>query len=139
MNEVTFRNYGKDDYSSVKEILIEGSLYDETWDSEDALEKRISEKPDSIVLAVLDNRVVGCVYLVDDILPLIFRLAVKEKYRKKSIGKMLIEEASKRLKEHGHTEIGLFVDSKKEKLKEWYRRQGFQETESSWVGFYKKI
>ncbi|SRR6266568_4993768 len=139
MHNITIRNYKKNDYISVKEILVEGGLFDSTWDNEEILGKRITEKADSIVIAVIEDEVVGCVYLVDDILPLIFRLCVKEKYRRKGIGKMLIEEAAKRLKKHGHNEIGIFVENKKEGLKKWYRKQGFQETKSLWLGFYKEI
>ena len=139
MNDVTIRNYNKEDYFSVKEMLVEGGLFDETWDAEKSLEKRIEEKPDSIIVAIFENCVIGCVYLVDDILPLIFRLAVKKQYRRRGIGKMLINEAAGRLKQHGHREIALFVDNDKEDLKNWYRKQGFTETKSTWVGFWKEL
>jgi ribosomal protein S18 acetylase RimI-like enzyme len=138
VDTISIRNYKKDHYASVKEILIEGELFDKTWDAEELLEKRIAEKPDSIIVAIIDGKVLGCVYLVDDFLPFIFRLAVKKTYRKRGIGKMLVQEAVQRLKKHGHKEIALFVDNEKDELKNWYRRQGFRESSSSWVGFWKK-
>jgi len=132
------RTYTKEDYPSLKQTLIEGNLYDKTWDAEIALNKRIMEKPDSIIVAVVDNQVIGCVYLVDDFIPFIFRLVVKKDFRKQGIGKMLIAEAISILKKHGHKEISLFVDNKNEELIEWYRKQGFK-GENSWTGLWKEI
>lgn len=139
MNTVSIRDYKKSDYLFLKETLGEGELFDETWDSEEMLAKRITDRPDSIVVAVIDNKVVGCVYLVDDFLPFIFRLSVKKQYRKQGIGTMLIQEAVKRLRKHGHTEISLFVNAKKEELKKWYKKQGFKESTSLWMGLWKEI
>jgi ribosomal protein S18 acetylase RimI-like enzyme len=59
-------------------------------------------------------------------LPLVFRLAVKESHRKKGIGTLLLKEATKRLKAHGHTEIALLVDNKDQDLKDWYYKQDFK-------------
>jgi ribosomal protein S18 acetylase RimI-like enzyme len=139
METVKIRNYKNIDYPSVNKILREGDLFDENWDNEEKLNNRINEKHDSILVAVIKEQVVGCVYLVDDILPLIFRLAVKKEFRRQGIGKLLVEEAAKHLRKHGHKEIGLFVDEEKEELKNWYRKQGFKESKSTWRGFWKQI
>jgi ribosomal protein S18 acetylase RimI-like enzyme len=84
------------------------------------LQKRIEDKPDSIFVAVIDYKIVGCVYLVDDIFSFIFRLAVKKIFRKQGVGKQLLHEAMVRLQAHGHNEIALFVDEENEALKAWY-------------------
>jgi len=126
MDSVRIRNYKKDDYTSVREILIEGGLFEETWDVEERLGKRVIARPESILIAMINDEVIGCVYLIDDIFPLIFRLAVKKQFRKQGIGKMLIDEAIKRLKEYGHQEIALLVDNNDEELKKWYHKQGFK-------------
>lgn len=139
MNTVNIRSYKKDDYLGVKETLIEGILFEESWDVEERLSRRIEEKPDSIIVAVVANEIVGCIYLYDDILPFVFRLAVKKQFRRQGIGTMLLEEAAHRLKQHGHKEIALLVDNDNEELKNWYRKQHFQETKSLWKGFWKRI
>ncbi len=139
MDTVIIRSYTTEDYFSVKETLIEGELFDKTWDAEAMLTKRITDKPDSIVVAVINDEVIGCIYLIDDVLPFVFRLVVKKQFRRQGIGKMLIQEASKRLKEHGHTELALLVDDRKERLKNWYKEQGFQQSEKTWRGFWKKL
>lgn len=139
MNKVTIRNYKIEDYNTVKEILEEGQLYDATWDNEKQLEKRITNKPDSILVSIVDSNVVGCVYIVDDVFPFIFRLVVKKQYRERGIGTMLINEAIKILKDHGHNEISLFADNNNEELKNWYLKLGFKKSTISWVGFWKKI
>jgi hypothetical protein len=48
MDGVIVRNYTTEDYSSVKEILIEGGLFVESWDVEERLNNRILSKTDSI-------------------------------------------------------------------------------------------
>jgi ribosomal protein S18 acetylase RimI-like enzyme len=138
MNTILVRSYQKSDYLALKETLIEGDLFVDTWDDETTLEKRIDDKPDSIVVAYDNDTVIGCVCLVDDILPFIFRLAVKKNYRKKGVGKMLVDEAIHRLQQHGHKEIALFVDTKNEHLQSWYRKQGFK-GEKSLICLWREI
>jgi len=138
MSKVILRNYIPSDYIKVKEILVEADLYVSTWDDEERLKNRIENKADSIIVAVIDEKVVGNVYLIDDVLPFIFRLAVKKEYRNHGIGKSLISEAIDRLKKHGNSEIAFFVDENNEELKEWYRKQGFKEA-GVWRAMWKDI
>lgn len=127
MTEVILRNYSTDDYVALRTILEEGDLFVPAWDTEERLKKRITQREDSIIVATNNDEIVGCIYIVDDIIPLIFRLAVKKEYRKKGIGKMLIKEAEKRLKENGHTEVAIFVHEENDELKKWYGRQGYEQ------------
>lgn len=72
-SSVHLRNYNPDtDFQAVKRNLGEGDLYYEGWDGEEKLRKRIQERPDSIVVAVVDNQVVGNVFIVDDFIHIFF-------------------------------------------------------------------
>src|SRR5437870_4388923 len=107
---VQLLNYTQADYEAVKQILEESELFDPIWDSEKRLNKRIQEKPDSIIIATIGDNVVGNVFIVDDFYPYVFRLIVRQTYRRQGIGMQLMDKAIEKLKEHGHTEIGIFVD-----------------------------
>lgn len=135
---IVIRNYRPEDYASVKLILEEGGLFDPGWDAEEKLIKRIEEKRDSIIVACIEDIVVGNIFLVDDFFPFVFHLAVKKEFRKKGIGKKLVEESAKRLKQHGHDEIALLADDENEELKLWYKNQGFT-LSKSYRGIWKKI
>ncbi|KKR76844.1 MAG: Acetyltransferase, GNAT family [Candidatus Levybacteria bacterium GW2011_GWA2_40_8] len=122
------RNYrpGRD-YLAVRQNLIEGEIYWEEWDSQEGIERRFRRSPDSIVVAAFGDRIVGSVFLSDELYPYIYRLAVRTDFRGRGIGEQLMDEAIRRLKLHGHKEAAIFVDENKEELKEWYKRRGFQE------------
>lgn len=124
---ITLRNYTKADYLALKAVLDESELLVDAWDTNERLAKRVDEKPESIIVAVNDNSLIGCIYVVDDIIPMIFRLAVKKGYRKQGIGKLLMNEAIKRIKDHGHTEVAIFVHEENKELKNWYTKQGFEQ------------
>lgn len=133
------RNYNPEtDFPSVRQNLQEGNLFWEEWDGEEKLRKRSQKKPDSVVVAVIDNQVVGNVFLVDDIYPYVFRLAVRKEFRRKGVGQQLMEEAMKRLKEHGHDEIAVFVEDDNEELKDWYKKLGFT-AEGAYRSMWRKI
>ncbi|ACO04416.1 MAG TPA: N-acetyltransferase [Persephonella sp.] len=60
----------------------------------------------------------------------IHELAVRKKFWGKGIGKTLLEEALKHLKEKGKKEIGLWVGRKNRKAIEFYKKYGFKIEES---------
>lgn len=126
--EIRLRNYIPDsDYLAVKHLLEEAEMFDPAWDDEQRLRQRSLGKPDTLIVAVIDHELVGSIYLVDDLFPLIFRLVVKDVYKRKGIGTKLMVEAMQRARQHGHTEIALFVDADNTDLQQWYRKLGFQD------------
>jgi predicted N-acetyltransferase YhbS len=80
------RDYQVSDYPKVREILEMTGLYWEPSDNKKALERKISQSPGSILIAVESGRVVGVECLVEDFLPFIFRLSVHPNHRNKGIG-----------------------------------------------------
>jgi ribosomal protein S18 acetylase RimI-like enzyme len=125
--KLLIRNYiHSKDFNTVKDNLIEAGMFDEVWEDEKRLELRSKFKPDSMIVAELGDKVVGSVFLADDFYPYVFRLVVKKDNRGKGIGTKLLEEAIKRLKAHGHTEIDVLVNEKSKELKKWYKKLGFK-------------
>lgn len=122
---VQIRNYQVSDYRQVREILEMGHLYWEISDNEQALERKIQQHPDSIMVAVEGERVVGTQFIVDDFLPLMFRLAVHPEHRGKGIGKELMQRGEDVLKMRGHNHVSILVASDDTALQGYYERQGY--------------
>jgi len=126
-------------YEDVKQILQESNLYDETWEARKNLKHKIKRDPQSILIAEEDNKIVGCVFIVEDGWnAFIWRLCVKKSCRKKGVGLLLMQKAEEIVKNRGIKEASLFVGSKNDSLKEWYQTQDYIKT-SDWTFMYKKL
>ena len=136
---VLIRYYKDSDYKDVKQTLKEGKLYDDIWENRKNLKRKIKRDPKSILLAINDNKIIGCVFIVEDGWnAFIWRLSVRKKYRRQGIGKMLMQEAEEIIKKRGVKESSIFVDTKNKRLKQWYKKQGYLKT-SDYTFFYKKL
>ncbi len=136
---VSIRCYKDSDYKDVKQTLKEGKLYDNVWENRKNLKHKIERDPESILLAIQNNKIIGCVFIVEDGWnAFIWRLSVRKKYRRQGIGKMLMQKAEEIIKKRGIKESSIFVDTKNEHLKQWYKKQGYLKT-SNYTFFYKKL
>ncbi len=136
---ILIRHYKDSDYEDVKQTLQEGKLYDDVWENRQNLKRKIERDPESIILAIHDNNIVGCVFIVEDGWnAFIWRLSVREKYRKQGIGKALMQKAEEVIKMRGIKESSIFVDTKNDYLKQWYIKQGYLKT-SDYTFMYKKL
>ena len=133
------RYYKDADYEEVKQTLEEGKLYDEVWEDRENLRRKVGRDPESILLAIDDNKIIGCVFIVEDGWnAFIWRLSVREKYRKQGVGKMLMEKAEEIIKARGIKESSIFVNAQNDSLKQWYRQRGYLQT-SDYTFTYKKL
>lgn len=123
---VEIRNYQNSDFPAVKEILEKGGLYWDGSDNEKALDRKIQKDPDSILVAVEDERVVGTQLVIDDFMPFLFRLSVHPEYRGKGIGTELLQRGEKILRARGHNHINILVDSDDTELQNLYVKQGYE-------------
>ncbi len=121
------RSYAPDsDYPAVRKILEAGDLYYEPMDSAERLAEKIRRDPDSILVAVASNQVLGTVSLMEDgKMPFIFRLAVDPDQRRQGIGRKLMEAAEDILKSRGYKEINILVEEGDHELQEYYLRQSY--------------
>ena len=138
---VEIRPYSNDDYNSLKINLEEAGMFDKDCDSEEKLHRKISESPESILVAVCENEIVGSVYIIPDHWDsLIFRLVVKKSHREKGIGGLLLEEAENRLRANGYTSVSLLVnETELERLSSFYEKRGFEKMQSNYRYFFKEL
>lgn len=126
-SQIGIRNYLPDYYEQVKQLLINGGLYYEPMDSFERLQEKVSRDPNSILVALELDRVVGTVSLMEDgRIGFIFRLAVDPESRNRGIGRALMEEAEKELFRRGHQEINILVEETDPELQGYYERQGYE-------------
>lgn len=136
---VKIKFYNDLDYDQVKEILQEASLYDEVWETRKNLNRKINRDKESILIAEDNNQIIGCVFIVEDGWnAFIWRLSVKKSYRKKGVGTMLLKKAEDIVKSRGIKEISLFVESKNNLLKKWYKNKNYIQTKN-FTFMYKKL
>ena len=87
------------------------------------MKRKIERDPQSILVAVDKNKIIGCIFIVEDGWnDFIWRLCVKESYRKNGIGSMLMQKAEEIIKNISIKEASLFVDFKNNSLKKWYQK-----------------
>ena len=133
------RFYTDSAYEEVVKVLKEGDLFDEVWEDRQNLKRKIERDPESILLAIIDKKIVGCVFIVEDGWnAFLWRLSVKKDYRKKGIGLALMQKAEEIIKKRGLKEVSLFVGSDKVDLKSWYQKQDYKKT-SDYTFMYKKL
>lgn len=123
---IKIRAYQTSDFQQVKEILEKGNLYWETSDNEQSLKRKIKQNPDAILVATADDKVVGTLFIVEDFLPLLFRLAVHPDCRGKGIGKALIQRGEEILKQKGYNHVNLIVALENTELQKYYEQQDYE-------------
>ncbi|MCR4284836.1 MAG: GNAT family N-acetyltransferase [archaeon] len=137
MSKITF--YKEGDYKCVKNILQESNLYDKTWEAEENLKRKINRDPESILVAKEGEKIIGCVFIVEDGWNgFIWRLSVDKNWRRKGVGILLMKKAEEIIKKRGIKEASLFIGPKNDSLREWYEKQDYEKT-SDWTFMYKKL
>lgn len=140
MPRFTLRVYKDSDYESVKRILVQGEMFDRVWDRRSNLRKKIKQNPGSIIVAIQNGKVVGCVYTISDGWEgFIFRLAVLKPYRKHGLGSTLLNRAELELKKLGIRETMLFVDSRKLGLQRYYKKRGYKNSSRTFKAMWKEL
>lgn len=123
---MNIRPYLATDYEAIKAILQSGDLFDDAWDAPSHLNQKIAKDPTSILVAEEENEVTGCILIIrDNWTPFLFRLAVKESYRKKGVGTALMQAAEEQLRNEGMDEVAIFVDEEKTDLQKYYEKRGY--------------
>ena len=130
-NSVGVRAYEPADYANVREILDQGGLFYEPFDSAESLNEKISRDPRSILVAIRFNKIIGTVSIMEDgRMPFIFRLAVKQEFRNAGTGIILMDSAEKELFSRGYKEVHILVETENEQLQGYYAKQGYEKGNS---------
>lgn len=124
-NLITIRPYNPIDYPGMVEALKDAGIYYEAADTERVYRNKIEANPQSILVALKNGEVIGCVTAVTEWGPLVFRLAVKKAHQDKGLGSTLLTEAEEYLRKQYHSEVHILVDEQNRELKKWYERRGY--------------
>lgn len=135
------RNYNNNDYPEVAFILKDSDLFDDIWDSEDNLNSLISKNPQSILIAEEEGKVIGNIFIIPfgRKVSYLFRLAVKEGFRKQGVASALIKKAEEVIKQGGATEVGMYVDSGNINLQEFYKKRDFEISPKTYCYIWKEL
>lgn len=135
------RNYKNQDYSKVASILKESNLFDEVWDSDENLASMVENNPESILVAEVNNDVVGNLLIVPygNKVSYLFRLVVKNEFRKQGIATELIKKAEEIVKQKDISEVGLYVDSGNLGLHDFYKKRGFKISTGTYYYMWKEL
>lgn len=134
------RPYRLEDYEQVRKNLEDGGLLNADIDTAERFAAKIRKDPESILVAAVDDKVVGNIFLIDDgWRALLFRLTVNKEYRECGIGSALLETSEKAAKARGHEYVSFFVDDKNTYLKEYYRRRGYSSNKGALKFMFKRL
>ena len=138
---IKIRNYKDSDYEDVITNLKQAYMFNPISDKRETLKRKIKANPGSIIVAEVDNKVVGQQFFIEDQWRgFLFRLSIRKQYRKKGIGSLLIKEAEKRLKRKGVKEIDFYVrEHHFPKLKNYYKKLGYHTYKDKRFLLYKRL
>lgn len=140
-SSVQIKQYTPEDHADVRLNLEQAGIFDEKWDSEKSLQKAIELDPETILVAVSDDKVVGSVYINNwwGVGGWVYHLAVREGYREQGVGTRLMEEAERKLNAKGVTEVALFVEEGNTYAKDFYERRDYEEFPGRYISMVKKL
>jgi hypothetical protein len=146
------RSYSTEDYDEVKALYLQSELYggvfDEARDSKEKLRKRVEADPDSILVAIQNDRVVGTVSLIEDgRVAWLYRFCVPSivtdnenrliDFNEREVTESLNKYALNALRAKGHEEV-LVYTSQDTHLHKRYLDLGFTKG-SDYTCFWKSI
>lgn len=120
------RNYNSTDYPQVKRLYKQSDLYggqfDEARDTAERLEKLVAQKPDAILVAEEDEKVLGTVTLFEDGRSAwLYRFAVQTE----EVAQQLYAKASGILKTKGHSQVLVYAPAGNSEFENRYAKLGF--------------
>src|SRR3972149_271307 len=123
---VDIRSYKNPDFSDLIGLLKDAEIYHKPVDNEEIFKKKISIDPESIIVAEIDGKIMGCVFIAyDPCQSFIYHLGVGVNHRKEGIGTKLMEKAENILKKRGMLKPKLYVEEGNEEVIEFYNKQGW--------------
>jgi len=128
MKDLVIREYKSNDYDRIVQILKDAELYDEIWGSRANFTDLASRNSDNIFVAEMNGEIVGVQRIVPQgpDLAILYRLAVKAEFRERGIATRLLEKAAEIAKKRGICELGMYVDSRNDKLLNFYSERNFR-------------
>lgn len=117
------RNYKDSDYDEVKKLYDDSGWFDSETDAQSRLKNKIDKNSDSILVAVIENKIVGTVsFLEDSRIAILFRLVSPDK----NIREKLIEAGINNLKSFGYKEVHIIAPEEDKDRQSEYEELGFK-------------
>lgn len=136
MVEIKFYECGY--YCDLKAVLVDAGLFWDYSDDESSLCRKISKDNESILVAFVDGVLVGTLFICEDFQPMLFRIAVLNKFQNRGVGSMLIVEAERLLKLKGYSHVSIQVAANDLGLQKFYEKKGFVNS-GQYVWMTKKL
>lgn len=123
------RPYTSADYSAIETLYKDtstfGGEFDEARDTKEKLDHLIRQKPETILVAEENGRVVGTVTLFEDGRSAwLYRFAVWADFEQEAVSK-LMTEAKEILRKLGHTQVLVYAPTGNVHFEERYTNVGF--------------
>lgn len=138
---ITIRSYQPTDYSQVITLLQEADLYADTWESEVNLTSMVEANPNSIIVAVDQDKIIGNIFLIPygAKISFLFRLAVKKEYRHQGIATQILEYVEDLAHKRGIIELCLFADETNKGLQSFYQKRGWSSSKHPYYCLWKEL
>lgn len=121
------RSYKDSDYEQLKQLYLRkelyGGVFDEARDSQERLERKISQDPEAILVYENDSNLIGTVSLIEDgRVAWLYRFIVMD--FDSEVTRHLYDQAVSILKSRGHAQVLVYSEPNNPKLDERYKSLG---------------
>lgn len=120
----------EDDYPSVRTLWesCKGMGLNDVDDSLEGISRFLARNPTTCLVALEEDRIVGSILVgYDGRRAYVYHLAVDPSYRRRGVGRNLVESALSQLSELGATKVSLVVFSGNDAGNAFWERLGFRE------------
>jgi len=121
------RPYKPTEFDEVMQLLKDTNLYFESCDQRDSVNAKSADDPESIVVAVIDDKIVGCSFIVTEPWAnIIYHTAVGPKFQSDGIGNALLEYSEKLIIERGGIQVAMYVMTENVNVVNGLARKGYK-------------
>ncbi len=137
------RSYNSEtDYPTIESLFRNSETYggefDDARDTKERIDALESSKPGSVLVAEIDNQIVGTVTLFEDGRSgWLYRFAVEKKYEEQAT-KLLWGKAQETMKLRGHTQVLVYAPAGNSDFEDRYNKLGFN-TGENYTAYWQDV
>jgi ribosomal protein S18 acetylase RimI-like enzyme len=126
MNTIVIRSYTPEDYQLLKRLYKSSGWFDSETDAEERVNEKIRRDPQSLLVAIDKEEIVGTVSLIEDgRIAILFRLISKKGENTLSIRQRLLSEGENIFKQKGYKEAHIIAPEEDLNRQKEYEKYGF--------------